>query len=260
MKSTISFITIILFSVFPFGNLKTIYPNLKVNDTIPQVLYQMLPKLNDYAKIDTVFYPYDSIQEEDTSHVMAIGRFIDKKEIYAIDTSVKDSIISFYKYDSLTWKLIGKEKIPDFTWFRFKDLDGDGRNEILAESFPNMNGNVDYNIYYASTNKDQIHYAGNFFGRYELQLNKQLHYIYEGSWYADYIQALYEWRNEKLIPLKQVTIKLKNADSKHNAEWIIYEENPTFDEEILVCKFKKTYRKNNKKLYNLREHFFDNKF
>jgi hypothetical protein len=63
--------------------------------------------------------------------------------------------------------------------------------------------------------------------------------------------------NNKIFPIKKVSLELKKYDNKSFDQWIFYYENPTQDKDTLVLKFKKTYNEKNKKLYNLWEHFFE---
>lgn len=230
--------------------------------TIPMELRKYdLSKINRYADADTVFYPLGNnyIDGADSIRMMAIGKFIDHQNIYALDISVPDSLIEFYHYNNRKWKKIGAEKINIWIYsVEFEDLDGDGKNEIITSTPPNMNGNKWNEVYYCSRLADTIKYAGNFVTDYTIQKeDRTIQTVYEGSWYMPLGKTLYQWRNEKLVPLKSAVLSLKKADMKHDGHFIDYYENPTYDRDTLVLRFRKTYRENNDKLYNLWEHFFD---
>lgn len=234
-----------------FANSDTVVDAIKL-------LSNNLDKLKMYP--DSIFYLRSNfyIDCSENPNLLVTGRLIGDEKLYGIDYSCKDRLLVFYRLDDETWKVIGREEEYDFHTIEFEDLDGDGRSEIITSTGSNMNGNSWKGIYYCSKIKDSIEFAGEFSTDYTLNFaKKRIEVDYNGSWYMEQRRTIYEWHNEKLIPVKEVVLSLKKADMKHNSQFISYYENPTLDKDTLVLKFKKTYREKNKKLYNLWENFFD---
>ena len=213
-----------------------------VKDSIPSQLETYVSALEKSTSRDTIFYPFEPFYDDSTGNFIAIGKLIDPQKIHALSTSRKDSSIIFYEYVGAKWKVVGREKLPDFMVIELEDLNGDGQHEIIARSSPNMNGNCTYTFYILSDQTNMVQYAASIFGRYEIHPNGKLHYIYEGSWYSNYRKTLYQWNNDELIPIRSVTLSLKKADMRHQAQWISYKENPTHAVDGMTERFKKTYR------------------
>lgn len=234
----------------------------KVN--VDKILNNYASKAAEFDKSDSLFYPVGRYMDEDTSRIIVIGKFIDHQKVYAVDISSQmNATVSFYCLNGKQWQKIGSHETPnDILKVAFKDYDGDGKNEIITEGHYNMNGNFCNEFYHFSVANNTVNYAGSFFaGVYDYEIGeggKTLKVEYGGSWYMPQSKTIYGWRNEKLIPLRQVTLRLKRVDMEHEAQWIIYEENPTFDKDTLVQKFKKTYCEKNQKRYDLWENFFLN--
>ncbi|RZJ73908.1 hypothetical protein [Flavobacterium sp.] len=229
-------------------------------DTIATILKSYLPKLKEFESKDTIFRPFGAIEEFDTIQHLAIGRFVDGKTPYAVHFTFKDSMISFYRFEHQNWNNIGREKmkIDNINLLHFEDLDSDGNNEIILETHPNMNGNTGICIYYASRKSAKIHLAGFMFGRYEAAPNQKLHYIYEGSYYADFSQTLYEWKNEKLLPVRDVTISPVNPENS-DKNWLIYSERAVGSDTLTVkCKY--IYKPKDKRDHYIVDHIFDENF
>lgn len=223
-----------------------------------KLLSKNLDKLKMYP--DSIFYLRSNFYLDcsENPNLLVAGRLIGDGKIYGVDYSCKESLLVLYRLDDEIWNVIGREEANDFHSFEFEDLDGDKRNEIITSTFPNMNGNSFKEVYYYSQKSDTIKYAGGFSSNYKVNLFKRrIEVEYYGSWYANQLKTIYEWRDEKIIPVKEVILSLKKADMIHDAQFISYYENPTRDKDTLVLKFKKTYREKNKKLYNLWENFFD---
>ena len=223
-----------------------------------KLLSNNLDKLKMYP--DSIFYLRSNfyIDCSENPSLLVAGRFIGDGKFYGIDYSCKESLLIFYRLDENIWNIVGKEGANDFHSIEFEDLDDDKRNEIITSTFPNMNGNSFKEVYYYSQKSDTIKYAGGFSSHYRVNLLKRrIEVEYYGSWYANQSKTIYEWHDEKLIPIKEVVLGLKKSDMKHDSQFISYYENPTRDKDTLVLKFKKTYREKNKKLYNLWENFFN---
>lgn len=227
------------------------------NDTIPGILNRYVSKFAEPKNKDSVFYPYEPFYDDSTGKYIAIGHLVHQHKIHAVSTSVKDSSITFYEYADHNWHVIGKQKLPEFTVLETQDLNFDGRKEVIARSYPNMNGNCGHTFFILSEKTGQFENAGFIFGRYEA-VEKKLRYTYEGSWYANYIQTLYEWHNERLVPIRSVTLCLKKADMRHHAQWIVYEENPARSGDRMIRKFRKTFRPD--KHQYIVDHIFDDNF
>jgi len=235
----------------------------EINDstkTTKQILDKFLPSVLAFTKADTsTFYYGDNLIEEDSIfRQLLVGKFIDKTTIIATEINIKDTVINFYYLDKETWKLIGSEKtnIPIYKIY-FEDLNGDDKNEIIISTCRNMNGNTWQEIYYYSDKKNSIKYAGSFSTDYKVKKDKkQIEETYEGSWYMDHSKTLYEWRQEILVPTKQIILAHEQPVSENGKLTFEYYENSTNDIEGLKLKFKEPYDDDNKKQRQLWDNFF----
>jgi hypothetical protein len=228
--------------------------------TTKQILDKFLPSVLEFTKADTSTYYYgDNVIEDDSIfRQLIVGKFIDKKIIIATEINIKDTIINFFYLDNEAWKLIGSEKtnIPIHK-IEFKDLSGDDKNEIVISTGRNMNGNSWQEVYYHSDKTKTIKYAGSFSTDYEVKRDKkQIEETYEGSWYMDHSKTLYEWRQEKLVPLKQIILAHDSTGNENSKLTFEYYENQTNDIDGLKLKFKEPYNDDNKKQKQLWDNFF----
>lgn len=226
-----------------------------------QILNNFLESVLIVAKADTsnFYYGENIIENDSIFRQILIGKFIDKTKIIAIEIKVKDTIINFFLLNNGKWKLIGSEKtnIPIYM-IDSEDLDGDSRSEIITSTCRNMNGNTWQEVYYYSDKTNTIHYAGSFSTDYEVKKDKkQIEETYEGSWYMDQSKTLYEWRQEKLVPIKQIILAHDVPVSEKSKLSFEYYENFTNDIDGLKLKIKEPYNDNIKKQKELWENFFN---
>jgi hypothetical protein len=224
--------------------------------------------LNSYNKSvsnlnEELIIPLDTVVESDSSRVVVVGKFINEKDVFAIDIygTWDKQYVDFYKYDGTWQKLNSNFNNEDVLLFSFENLNTDEDAEIKFFGHSNMNGNRTYTIFKFDSNNNQFVKSGSFFCgelNYDTKSNF-LSYDLEGSWYTPRDRSIFRWSQNKIIPHKTVILELKKYDYKSHKQWISYYENPTQDNDTLVLKFKKTYREKNKKLYNLWENFFENK-
>ena len=228
--------------------------------TTKQILDKFLPSVLAFAKADTssIYYGENVIEEDTIVRQLLVGKLIDKNGIIAIEINLKDTIINFYSLDREAWKLVGSEKtnIPIYK-IDFEDLNGDYKNEVIISTCRNMNGNTWQEVYCHSDKTKTIKYAGSFSTDYLIKKDKkQIEETYEGSWYMDHSKTLYEWRQEKLIPIRQIILAHDQPDSENGELTFEYYENPTNDLEGLKLKFKEAYNDDNKKQQQLWTNFF----
>lgn len=110
-------------------------------------------------------YEYPNfIVESDSEYWGIAGNIIDSLHIHAVVTNLNDSTINFYHKRDDIWEKIGYYKVDvDYIFgFRFIDMNGDGENEIICFTHPNMNGNMCPSVYTRSSNSDSIKYGGKF--------------------------------------------------------------------------------------------------
>lgn len=228
--------------------------------TIEQILEKITPSVLVFAKADTsdFYYGNNTIENDSIFRHLLVGKVVNKGTILATEINLKDSIINFYILDKDYWELIGSEKIniPIFK-LEFKDLDGDDNNEIITSTSRNMNGNAWQDIYYFSGKTKTIKYAGSFSTHYIVQKDKkQIEETYEGSWYMDKSKTLYEWRQEKLVPLKKIILAYQQPLSENGKLSFEYYENSTNEIDGLQLIFSEPYRNDNKKQKQLWDNFF----
>ena len=108
--------------------------------------------------------------------------------------------------------------------------------------------------------ESKFYNGGNFFSiQYNFKPNdSRIDVNYEGSWYAPNIKSIYYWKNQRLIPFKEVEVGLKYPDMNRKPSYYIkYSENLNLDKDSVQFIYKKTYR--GKKLNDFFDNFFENK-
>jgi len=228
--------------------------------TTKQILDKFLPSVLAFSQADTsTFYYGDNlIKYNSLFRQLLVGKFIEKTTIIAIEINIKDTIINFYYLDKETWKLIGSENtnIPIYK-IEFEDLNGDDKNEVVISTSSNMNGNTWKEVYSYSDKTNTIKYAGSFSTFYEVKKNKrQIEETHEGSWYMDHTKTLYEWRQERLVPIKKIILAHDQPVSENGKLNFEYYENSTNNIDGLKLKFKEAYNEDNKKQQQLWDNFF----
>jgi hypothetical protein len=226
--------------------------------TTRQILDKFLPSILAIPDTSTFYYGNDVIEEDSIFRQLLIGKFVDETTIIAIEINIKDTIINFFCLEKENWKLIGSEKtnIPVYR-IDFEDLNGDSKNEIITSTGSNMNGNTWQEVYYYSDKTNNVKYAGSFSTDYVVKKDrKQIEETYEGSWYMNNSKTLYEWREEKLVPIKQIILARDTAFSENSKLTFEYYENQTNDIEELKLKFKEPYNDDNQKQQQLWDNFF----
>ena len=102
-----------------------------------------------------------------------------------------------------------------------------------------------------------IKYAGSFSTDYVVnKTKKQIEETYGGSWYMDPSLTLYEWRNEKLVPIKQLIIAHDHPVIENGKLTLEYYENASNDLKGLKLVFKEPYSEANQKQRQLWDDFF----
>lgn len=247
------------------------------NDIIPNEVFLSYTRdptkttrsiLNDFiisslalAQIDTsgaFFYGNNVIEEDSLFRQLLIGKLIDSTNIYAVEINLKDTLIQFFQLRHQAWKSIGQAKIniPIYS-IEFEDLNGDDKKEIITSTWRNMNGNSWKEVYCYSEKTGAIRYAGSFSTDYIVnKAKKQIEESYFGSWYMDPSLTLYEWRNEKLVPIKQLIIAHDQPVMENGKLTLQYYENASNDLNGLKLVFKEGYSENNQKQRQLWDNFF----
>jgi hypothetical protein len=224
------------------------------------ILAKYTPSILAHTRADTSLFYYGNyfIEYDTVSRHLLVGKFLDKSKVIATEVNLKDTIINFYTFDQLEWKLVGSEKtrIPIYT-IEFDDLDGDNQNEIITSTGPNMNGNSWKEVYYCSANQNTVKFAGSFSTDFEVNKDKKtIQETYEGSWYMDASQTLYQWQQHKLIPLKMVVRGLKTKEYESEEQFIEYYENPTKTLNGLRLITRETFHDSSKRQNALWDNFF----
>lgn len=178
-------------------------------------------------------------------------------EVY--DYEIGKTVLIFYQLENEKWNLISKYEIyVDVFYFDLVDLDNNGIKEIHSKGHPNMNGNYWNNFYSFSKEDNKFIDGGGFFSSmYEFKPQvSRIEVEYGGSWYMPNTKTIYYWKNQKLIPFKEVEVGLKIADMKHNDYYIKYSENLTLEKDSVQMVYKKSFR--GKKLNQFYDNFFEN--
>lgn len=225
--------------------------------TSKQILENLLPNSFQLASKNNTrfYYGNNTIEEDSLFRHLLVGKFINNELIIAIELNWQDTIVNFYKLDNETWNLIGCENIdiPIYK-FSFEELNGDTNNEIVASTAHNMNGNTWQSVYSYSKKTNTIKYAGTFSTDFVIKRHrKQIQETYGGSWYMDYSKTLYKWQQEKLIPIKQISITHDTLDQEKL--FISYYQNKTKSHGLQLL-FSEPYYDNNKEQQRLWDNFF----
>lgn len=178
-------------------------------------------------------------------------------EVY--DYEIGKTVLIFYQLENEKWNLISKYEIyVDVFYFDLVDLDNNGIKEIHSKGHPNMNGNYWNNFYSFSKEDNKFIDGGGFFSSmYEFKPQvSRIDVEYGGSWYMPNTKTIYYWKNQKLIPFKEVEVGLKIADMKHDDYYIKYSENLTLEKDSVQLVYKKSFRV--KKLNQFYDNFFEN--
>lgn len=212
------------------------------------------------SKADTTtFYYGNNVIDEDTLfRQILIGKFIDDKNIIAIEVNLKDTLIIFYSLNHKNeWKTSGSERTNIEVYsIDFEDLNGDSINEIITSTSPNMNSNSWKEVYCYSKIYKTIKYAGSFSTDYNVnKIKKEIEETYEGSNYMDQSKTLYQWRQEKIVPIKRLIIAHNNDGS--NKSTLEYYENMTSNIDGLKLISKTLYNNDNEKQRKLWDNFFN---
>ena len=225
-------------------------------------------KANINIKIDyqdSLVYVIGIKEFYDTANgqIVAFTKLKDNSELFAIvypntfDDKMQPNVL-FYILKDQEWVLVSKFDSSEVFSFEIVDINNDGVREIQSIGYPNMNGNYWNNFYSFSKEDNKFIDGGGFFsGMYEFkpQVNR-IDVEYGGSWYMPNTKTIYYWKDQKLIPFKEVEVGLKIADMKHNAQYIKYSENLTLEKDSVQLVYKKSFR--GKKLNQFYDNFFEN--
>lgn len=229
--------------------------------TTQAILNKFIPSSLALAQADTggtFFYGNNVIEEDSLFRQLLIGKLIDSANIYAVEIDLKDTMIQFFQLRQQAWKSMGRERIniPIYS-IEFEDLNGDDKKEIITSTWRNMNGNSWKEVYCHSEKTGTVQYAGSFSTDYVVnKAKKQIEESYFGSWYMDPSLKLYEWRNEKLVPIKQLIIAHDQPVTENGKSTLEYYENATNDLKGLKLVFKARYSDANPKQQQLWDNFF----
>jgi hypothetical protein len=225
-------------------------------------------KANSNIKIDfqdSLVYVLGIKEFYDTANgqIVAFAKLKDNDELFAIvyPNTFEDenqTNVLFYILKNKEWVLVSKFDSDRVFYFEIVDINNDGVREIQSIGYPNMNGNY-WNNFYSFSREDNKFIAGGGFFSSMYEFKSQLSRIeveYGGSWYMPNTKTIYYWKNQKLIPFKEVEVGLKIADMKHDDYYIKYSENLTLEKDSVQLVFKKSFR--GKKLNQFYDNFFEN--
>lgn len=213
---------------------------------------------------DSLVYVLGIKEFYDTANgqIVAFTKLKDNNELFAIvypntfeDENQTNVLFYMLKHDE--WILISKFDFERVFYFEIVDINNDGVREIQSIGYPNMNGNYWNNFYSFSKEENKFIDGGGFFSsmyEFKPQLNR-IEVEYGGSWYTPNSKTIYYWKNQKLIPFKEVEVGLKIADMKHNAQYIKYSENLILEKDSVQLVYKKSFR--GKKLNQFYDNFFE---
>lgn len=225
-------------------------------------------KANVNIKIDyqdSLVYVLGIKEFYDTANgqIVAFTKLKDNDDLFAIvyPNTFDDEnqpYVLFYILKNEEWVLVSKFDSDGVISFEIVDINNDGERQIQSIGYPNMNGNYWNNFYGYSKTENKFIDGGGFFSsmyKFKPQLSR-IEVEYGGSWYMPNTKTIYYWKNQKLVPFKEVEVGLKIADMKHNDYYIMYSENLTLEKDSVQLVYKKSFR--GKKLNQFYDNFFEN--
>lgn len=225
-------------------------------------------KANINIKIDyqdSLVYVLGNREFYDTANgqTVTFTKLKDNNELFAVvypntfDDENQPNVL-FYALKNEEWVLVSKFDSSEVNFFEIVDINNDEVREIQSIGYPNMNGNYWNNFYSFSKEENKFIAGGGFFSsmyEFKPQLNR-IEVEYGGSWYMPNTKTIYYWKNQKLIPFKEVEVGLKIADMKNDDYYIKYSENLTLEKDSVELVYKKSFR--GKKLNQFYDNFFEN--
>lgn len=242
----------------------------KIQETEKEIVLDIDSVLNANVNIkidyqDSLVYALGIKEFYDTANgqIVAFTKLKDNSELFAIvypntfDGKMQPNVL-FYILKDQEWVLVSKFDSSEVSSFEIVDVNNDGVREIQSIGYPNMNGNYWNDFYSFSKEDNKIIAGGDFFSSmYEFKPQvSRIDVEYSGSWYMPNTKTIYYWKNQKLIPFKEVEVGLKIADMKHNDYYIKYSENLTLEKDSVQLVYKKSFR--GKKLNQFYDNFFEN--
>ncbi len=252
MKLYIVATSIFLFILSNACEKKPINKDKGLLDRNMALLDSLTPFINYSINCDTSRF-FLSKQKDDGAIHLIVGESTKKGKVHAIYYSEVDSLIYFYCYEKLKWESLGsiKPTIYDIYTLEFEELDGDDRFEIVASTHYNINANSWKDIFYCSHKSDSIKYAGSFSTEYNVRKHsKTIEVTYGGSWYTNNSKTIYKWYDERLIPIKEAVLKLKEVTFECHDYIVEYYENTTNKKDSLTLILEKPYVGKNKKIWD----------
>ncbi len=253
--------------------------------SLQQLMQRVLPEVCRYAASDTTFAFYNNVLQArfpsmsnlsmgcdyDTSKVvehlyfnddecgelLAIGKFIDDKQAFAIAYTEKTKMVYFYRLHNKQWKEVGRRKteLPTIFDVYFEELNAKPGLEIVLATGSNMNGNSWMECFSYFPKEDKIKFAGDFSTHYTVNLKDTIMTEeYEGSHYMSPSKTVYGWYNNELVTLRQMII-VSPDDSGDTIPYIEYYENPT--RKKLKRIFREPYNSQNPTHDEEWNHFFE---
>lgn len=211
--------------------------------TTIQLLDKYLPYILTNIDTSNCYYGNNRIEDDTMWRNMLVGKLIDDKHIVAIEVNFRDTAIRFYELKKSKWSLIGQAKTNINVYLiMLEDLNGDGVKEIVTSTSYNMNGNMWMEAYIYSNKSNGIRYSGAFSTGYEIDTSrKQIQETYTGSWYMNESKTLYEWRDEKLVPIKQIVFNKEHINMQGGNVLFEYYENSSNDIDALKLKYSEPF-------------------
>ena len=201
----------------------------KIQETEKEIVVNIdsVLKANINIKIDfkdSLVYVLGIKEFYDTANgqIVVFARLKDNNELFAIvypntfEDENQPSVL-FYALKNDKWILVSKFESNEVNYFEIRDINNDGVREIQSIGYPNMNGNYWNNFYSFSKEENKFIDGGGFFSsmyEFKPQANR-IEVEYGGSWYMPNTKTIYYWKNQKLIPFKEVEVGLKIADNLH---------------------------------------------
>jgi len=139
-----------------------------------------------------------------------------------------------------------------------EDLNGDGVDEIMLSTCPNMNSNKWYDVFMFSPKKNLVFYSGTLNTDYVVDtVNKSIKVTYEGSWYMERHKALYLWQGEKLLLEKKIVMTIPNGKMYSDSLYLEYYKSIPSGSGHLKRTMRKLFSQEDPTINDMWDHFFD---
>jgi hypothetical protein len=164
----------------------------------------LLSQITDSLNSDSTFFYRIEIDSTDQA---ALGGVVNGSRV-AVISNPSDSSLLLLRSINGQWKQVDSIGFTDFAAaLTTRDLNGDGKDELILNGVPNMHGNPLPYVFFADK-AGELHYRPDL-NLYNIRFNKQTGFVesfYEGGARSLHSKATYKWVGDSLQLLKRAEL------------------------------------------------------